>query len=185
MPKTYTAAGTVSAGDVYTAAAHNIIATDVNNLIVPPVCALTRTTNQLCANNTDTPIQFGTSNFDTDSMGTTGASAKITIKTPGVYQVSYHLSFANIGTGVATAFFMSWVKLNASARRYAQNKLRGQNSFDVHPRFTGAVLMDLVLNDELTLVARQEGYVAGINVTVGDDEYGYPQLSAVWVGRTS
>jgi|688.fasta_scaffold1060402_1 hypothetical protein len=87
MPKTYTAAGTVSAGDVYTAAAHNIIATDVNNFIVPPAARVGNTANITSyTNNTD--ITWNTETYDTDEMHSTSTNtARITINTPGIYSV--------------------------------------------------------------------------------------------------
>ena len=88
MPKTYTAAGTVAAGDVYTAAAHNIIATDVNNLIVPPTVGVKLTSGK-------SPYVSGTSiswdaedGWDTDSMWTSGAN--ITLNTAGIYLVTFN-----------------------------------------------------------------------------------------------
>jgi hypothetical protein len=147
------------------------------------MCILRRTTNQLCSNNTDTPIQFGTADVDTDTMATTGASAKITIKTAGVYQISWNLSWDNIGTGVATAFFAGWVRVNTGGQRYAQHLERAQSSFEVRPRYSGALMLKLSVNDTLELVARQEGYGAGVNVRADTSGFGEPQLSATWVGN--
>jgi hypothetical protein len=98
MAKTYTAAGTVAAGDVYTAAAHNIIATDVNNFIVPPLCRVRRATTQSIANSTDTFVSYTIEDFDTDGMFT-ATSDTITIQTAGVYIVSATTIFAANATG--------------------------------------------------------------------------------------
>ena len=86
MAKTYTAAGTVAAGDVYTAAAHNIIATDVNNMIVPPTVLVKRTSN-LTSYTSLTPITWQAEDFDTDGMWSSGSN--VNINTTGIYAISF------------------------------------------------------------------------------------------------
>jgi hypothetical protein len=92
MAKTYTAAGTVAAGDVYTAAAHNIIATDVNNLIVPAYCQITRNANQSIPHATDTDVSLDTQIYDTDDMFAP-TSSTITINTSGIWLVNAEAYF--------------------------------------------------------------------------------------------
>lgn len=91
MAKTYTAAGSAVAGDVYTAAAHNVIVTDVNNLIVPPAVSLVTTTASSLTAGASTPIPFGTGTelYDTDEMhDTVTNNTRITAKTAGIYLVT-------------------------------------------------------------------------------------------------
>jgi PKD repeat protein len=100
MPKTYTAAGSAVAGDVYTAAAHNVIVTDVNNFIVPPLVRANHgTTTQSLTNATLTYVQWDAEDYDTDGMFTTSDNTKITINTTGVYLVTATITFATNGTG--------------------------------------------------------------------------------------
>jgi hypothetical protein len=180
MPKTYTAAGSAVAGNVYTAAAHNVIVTDVNNFIVPPMCKLSSSAATSTTNATDTIIALGTSDFDTDSMGTTGASARITINTAGVYLVSYSVTW---GT-------------SASGSRWATVSKNGVGSpvGGTGNGWTGTVpsststtnnlssfLLSLAASDYLQLYVHQTSGGSLNAGTIGAGSF----LSAIWIGRTS
>jgi hypothetical protein len=104
MPKTYTAAGSAVAGDVYTAAAHNVIVTDVNNFIVPPACRVTRTTQQTIANNTLTALNFtATASYDTDGM--VGATTTfVTVQTAGIYLVTACIGWGAVAAGIRALY---------------------------------------------------------------------------------
>jgi hypothetical protein len=104
MPKTYTAAGTVAAGDVYTAAAHNIIATDVNNLIVPPSARASRSSDLSYTSNTDivwNSVAAAQRGYDTDSMWDAGAGARLTMNTPGFYLIVFNWDMTFSGTSTS------------------------------------------------------------------------------------
>ena len=83
----YTTPGTVAAGDVYTAAAHNIQVNNVIALAVPSTCIMTfsgYTHNNLAGVLNPT----FTEEVDNDSMHATGANnSRITINTAGVYLI--------------------------------------------------------------------------------------------------
>jgi hypothetical protein len=98
MAKTYTAAGTVSAGDVATAAAFNVVTSDINNLIVPPICIVRRVAAQSLADNTNTNISFDTEDVDTDGMFSP-TSTDITIQTTGIYMISLNAQLTSTVTG--------------------------------------------------------------------------------------
>ena len=184
MPKTYTAAGTVAAGDVYTAAAHNIIATDVNNFIVPPMCRLVCAASQTITTATDTLVTLGTNEFDTDSMGTTGASAKITINTTGIYQVSYSIT---LGPNAGGTFRAATIVKNGTGSPNAGTGLFwGTAPFSgaYTTTFRGSGLLSLTAADYLQLSVYQD---SGSSVLIGHSAQLIPAtfFSAVWVGRTS
>jgi hypothetical protein len=108
MAKTYTAAGSATAGEVYTAAAHNVIVTDVNNLIVPPMCRVYYSSTFSIVNNTHTIMTHSSTNstedIDTDGMLSLSATpSNITIQTAGVYAVSATFDFAANATGIRYA----------------------------------------------------------------------------------
>ena len=85
MAKTYTAGGTVVAGDVATAAAWNVLTVNSNNLIVPPACIATASATINVANTTFTAITFPTERFDTDSIHDTSTNtSRFTITTSGI-----------------------------------------------------------------------------------------------------
>ena len=105
MPKTYTAAGSATAGQVYTASAHNVIVTDVNNLIVKPACRLTNSSN-LTGYTSGSAITFNTETYDTDDMhSTVSQTDRITIQTAGIYLVSglYYATYT--GTPTVTEIY--------------------------------------------------------------------------------
>jgi hypothetical protein len=109
MPKTYTAAGSATAGEVYTSSAHNVIVTNVNNFIVPPMVKATKTTSQAITTGTDTLITFDTQVIDTDDMWSSGG--EFTIQTTGVYAVTAQLTWAADATGQRAGF----ISKNATA----------------------------------------------------------------------
>lgn len=100
MAKSYPDIGTFTSGQILTAATMNDVATNLDNNRSPAMCGLTRAATQSINNATDTLVQLDTSSFDTDGMGTTGAAAKITINTAGIYMVTCGASFAANTTGV-------------------------------------------------------------------------------------
>lgn len=98
MAKTYTAAGSATAGDVYTASAHNVIVTNVNNFIVPPAVRVKRTSN-LTGYTSATAITWQAEDFDTDGMWTSGST--INVNTAGIYVVTFAFRFT---TATAVTF---------------------------------------------------------------------------------
>jgi hypothetical protein len=98
MPKTYTAIPSVSTGDVYQAAAHNNIATTINNIVVPSVCFVSRASAQSINNSTWSFVSFTTEVIDNDGCFA-ATDSKITIQTAGVYSVSASTAFASNATG--------------------------------------------------------------------------------------
>ena len=175
MAKTYTAAGTVAAGDVYTAAAHNIIATDVNNFIVPPACRLIRATAQTIPNSADTIISMSSAEYDTDSMATTGASSRITISTPGIYLITYEVKWATGATFGRVAF----VGKNGSSLRLADARVSPTTGVLY---ITSSAVASLIATDYLVPYVFQ---VSGGNFDVVTDSGYSCALTATWIGRTS
>ncbi len=85
MAKTYNSIPTVSTGDVYTATAHNNIATNVNNYRVPPAVRVKLTGNKTLTS--DAAISWDAEDYDTDDMWTSGGT--VTIKTAGIYLFTF------------------------------------------------------------------------------------------------
>lgn len=107
MAKTYNTFTNVATGDPLPATTFNNLLTNVANYRVPPMCELTRAATQSINNATDTLVQFDTVTYDTgasespaDAIGATGASARLNIKTTGLYIVSCGASFAANTTGI-------------------------------------------------------------------------------------
>ena len=176
MAKTYTAAGSATAGDVYTASAHNVIVTDVNNFIVPPmVCAVKTTASpQSIANSTSTSVTFTqTDEYDTDDMHSTSVNtSRLTITTPGVYQVSCVIDWAFNATGRR---FIELIKNGAGFAPIVRNEVGVSGGGYCTHSLTFPV--SLALNDYVEISAFQSSGGA-LNISEA-------RFAAVWIGRTS
>ena len=181
MPKTYTAAGTVSAGDVYTASAHNIIATDVNNFIVPPTASIYRTSN-LTSYTSDADITYETEDWDSDGMVNLGTSAtRITIGTDGLYLIVFKVRA--IGTASITRTLIK-IMLNGTTEIAAFDPAQD-------PAATGsrAVIFSfvypLIATNFLTTRVAFTGGSAYIIAGATDENANRTRLSATWIGQKS
>lgn len=174
MPKTYNTFTNVSTGDVLTATNFNNVLTNIAGYRVPPMCRLTRTTAQTIATGgTAKTVEFGTSSFDTDSMGTTGASAKIVTPTAGVYQVSFFANWDNPGADITR---QAWVERSSTRILYAQETVTNGAL-----TLCNSMLIDCAANDELTLkVYHERGSNLDITTFAGSEA---AMLSVVWVGQ--
>ena len=187
MPKTYTAAGTVPAGDVYTAAAHNIIATNVNNFIVPPAVRATRSTVQSIADVNILAINFNGETYDTDGMFG-GSGTTFTVQTTGLYIVTATVSFAANATGQRFAFIGVNPTLSGSgdtttitvSTRIAATTAIGASGSIQHPLCVSATYA-FTAGDTVVLGVYQASGVA-LNTDIGGE---LPQMAMTWVGRTS
>lgn len=95
MAKDYNTFTDVSTGDVYTAAAHNLILENVENYRVPPMVRVQRDgTNQSVTPGASGFVAWNNASaaFDTDSMWSSGANTRITVNTAGVYLVTWTLT---------------------------------------------------------------------------------------------
>ena len=174
-----------TAGQVYTAAAHNIIVNDVlsfrdNTGVVPAICKVRRAANQSIPTGDDTFIIWDTEEIDTNAMFA-ASSDTVTIKTAGVYQVSLNVFFASSSTGqriawvtknpagfgVTTAFAMSWVL----------------------PAVSGSVLScsgltSFAVNDTIKCVVHQT-QTTSLNITDTGNFTAATNLSVVMLGATT
>ena len=174
MAKTYTAAGTVVAGEVYTAAAHNIIATDVNNFIVPPAVCVVRTTD-LTSYLSNADITWSSSVYDTDAMYSSGAI--ITITTPGIYVITFNGAIT--ATPTMTSVTPSILK-GASEIAYAGFLTASTQGF-----FTQTVVSSCINGDTIKCRLQPGGGSAYVVKGNASESYLQTRLTATWVGRTS
>jgi hypothetical protein len=181
MAKTYTAAGTVVAGEVYTAAAHNIIATDVNNLIVPPACRAVRATTQTIATGTDTFVTWPIESYDTDGMFT-ATSDTITIQTTGLYVVTSCLTFAVNTTGfrVINMYKNPTSPTNFSSV-FAHSWIAAVTGLGTTMSCSGVT--SFTAGDTIKIGVAQS---SGGNLDVGNASFSDANhVSVTWIGRTS
>jgi hypothetical protein len=188
MAKTYTAAGTVVAGEVYTAAAHNIIATDVNNFIVPPMARLRLTANVSFTNSTHGTVGFkntnATEDYDTDGMITlSGSNSAITINTAGVYSCQAAVNFAANVTGVRIGRIVR--SRSAVLTAISTFSFTPTNGGEFHSPLAGSI--ECEVGDIIDLYCFQSSGGA-LNLQPADTsgiQFGGTWLTATWVGRTS
>jgi hypothetical protein len=190
MAKTYTAGGTVAAGDVATAAAWNVLTADINNLIVPPSSRILLTSNVSVANSDWTSFAgFTSSNasidYDTDSMVSLSATASgMTVQTAGIYQVTATAVFAYNTTGwramqiarsrsgTITTLATSQMQATTTSNPPSVLNVSGQASF---------LATDLIR----IRVVQVSGGALNLLALDTDAQYSQTQLSATWIGRTS
>jgi hypothetical protein len=186
MAKTYTAAGTVVAGDVYTAAAHNIIVTDVNNLIVKPMARASRSTDLSIANATATAVAFSVEDFDTDGMYTAG-NAIMTIQTAGVYLVTGSAGVQIHPTGVRGLFLVRNPTIGGSnaitaGLRIANSWTNTVNAGATNSGLTVTTLYNFSASDTVCVGIYQN---AGGPLSVTGTTTEQPSLSVTWIGQTA
>jgi hypothetical protein len=185
MAKTYTAAGTAVAGDVYTAAAHNIIVTDVNNLIVKPMARASRSTDISIANATATALAFSVEDFDTDGMYTAG-NAIMTIQTAGVYLVTGSAGVQIHPNGVRGLFIVRNATFSGSTitagLRIANSWTNTVNAGATNTGLTTTTLYNFSASDTVCVGIYQN---AGGPLSVTGTTTEQPSLSVTWIGQTS
>ena len=178
MAKTYTAAGSATAGEVYTSSAHNVIVTDVNNFIVPPMCraALTSAINPYTSN---TDISWSTDSsgggFDTDGMWDSGQPARVTFQTAGVYIVTFGYNVNHSGTITQRE---GYIRSSVGGAFLADDYLIG--SFTTAIQNTITTTINAAAGDYVTARFACTGG-SSISIQAGERSF----LSAVWVGRTA
>jgi hypothetical protein len=92
VPKTYNTFTNVSTGDVLTATNFNNVLTNIGNYRVPPACTVRRTSN-LTSYTSGAAITWNEAAWDTESpsdpMWAAGSPTVITIRTAGIYVVTF------------------------------------------------------------------------------------------------
>lgn len=142
----------------------------------PPACLITRSTDQGISHATDTLMQFtGGATFDTEPAATpmfsSGTNTRITIRTAGIYSVSYVLSWSGTSTS-GTRF--AGVRLNGSVTNLRSESNAGASGYGIS--CSGCSLFSLAAGDYLTLNLYQTSG-SSLNAYGG-------MLSAAWVGQT-
>lgn len=170
MAKDYNTFSDVSTGDVYTAAAHNLILENVENYRVPPMCSLYLTS--LAVNTT--PLTIGdtgsggtwTEEVDTDSMHDASTNpARITLNTAGIYLITGSMLG---GTGNIGAY----MQLNINGTTIVQNTIADHASY--FARGQAVMTYSASASQYVELVA------ASSSALTCD-----MRLSAVWLGQAS
>lgn len=177
MAKTYTAAGSATAGDVYTAAAHNVIVTDINNTIVRPAVRAKLTGGKaLTSGNAISWDSIASVGFDTDSMWSSGAPTRLTVTTPGIYLV-----VCNILTQVTVATSSNWtVSVRYNAGTYSETSSYETIPLNGFVETSVTALINAPNSGDYFDVTYS--FTGGTHTALNDSRNSF---SAVWLGRTS
>lgn len=182
MAKTYNTIPTVNTGDVYQAASHNNIVTNVNNYRVPPMCMIYKTAAQSIANNTGTIISWDAEYLDTDSMWSSGATISCT--TAGIYLTTVAVQWQTNTAGIRRANLQK----NITGTTYDTAKRVWEwNSGPMGTVGWGGLsysaLVSMAANDTLAVgVVQNSGVALNIN---GDATSLEVTFSMLWVGQAT
>ena len=185
MAKTYNTISTFTSGQVLTAAQMNEIGTNSNNYRVPPLCRLALTgTSSVTSGGAGLIVPFGAADVDTDTMATTGAGAKITIKTAGVYQVSFAVLWT---AGTSGNVRQATVRKNSTGTAQGMSGIFSDGNHAAMSNgliisLKNSTLTSLAVNDTLDLNVFQD---SGGPITVGAGNVAATFLTAAWVGQAS
>ena len=173
MAKDYNTFTDVSTGDVYTAAAHNLILENVENYRVPPMCRVKQTSGASIGDASNTILAFNAEDFDTDGMHDNATNnSRITINTAGVYLVIASVRYT---AGVSDDTRISILKNGGNVgidERGPNNTRSGQQVMGYY---------DLAAADYLEAQVYQNNSANTARTT--DTPYTF--LSAAWIGQVS
>lgn len=149
----------------------------LNLLLNPPACGVQPNAGQSIPNQTTTDVTFATEQFDTDAMFNVASSAtRITIVTPGLYNVFGQAAFAANGTGARIVS----VRLNGSSTVVEQRNM-AVTTASVVSVVNGSGLVRLSAGDYLTLGAYQSS--GGALNTAFSASFEKCMLQAIWVAK--
>jgi hypothetical protein len=179
MAKTYTAAGSATAGEVYTASAHNVIVTNVNNFIVPPSVRVDRTTN-LTGYSSTAAIAWSGEVWDTDDMYTSGTSTtNITIQTAGIYVIS----FLGLVSGTATiSRVLPQIRIGGTTTVQGESIVGDSGTTS---SFNISTTESLSVGNVITATVQFVGGSAYIINGAAAPSNSNTRLTVTWIGRTS
>jgi len=178
MAKTYGTVTTFTAGSVLTAAQLNVASTAVNNLVVPAMVKVYRSTN-LSSYTNQAAISWSASDTTSDNDGMWNASTPtyVTVQTTGLYLIG----FVSYVTATATVTRVrGGILKNGSAVLEMENT---GTSTDAFINVSG--LLYLTSGDQIGARVTFTGgsaYILGGNAS---ETNGQTRLTLSWVGRNS
>lgn len=176
MAKTYTAVtlANATAGNAILASDHYNVFQNVNNLIVPPMVEVRRTSGLTYTSETDVTWQSTT--YDTDSMWSSGSATRVTIGTTGLYLINV---YGDIRSTSSVTGFQYILTVNGTYTLLSGHQPVGQNG-----RYAASWVASLTAADYLQL--RITVTTAGtITVNGSSTLQDQTRMSVTWIGRTS
>jgi hypothetical protein len=170
---TYNSFTDVSTGDVLTAALGNQWQENLNNYRVPPMCAVYRNTSLSHTSSGAYQVYtYDTELYDTDSMWDAGSPTRITLNTPGVYDVRFTVSL-----GATTGLIAGAIYKDGGAYQYLFLDA-GQNTANYKCGSTNVVSTGTTYVEAFFYQAYGGSLAYGVGLSQS-------LLSATWLGQAS
>lgn len=181
MAKTYNAVPDKASGDVFTEAMwDDSIKTNINNLRVPPIARVRRSTDQNVNNTTDTVLQWTDMDVDTDSMWSAGSNDRLTIQTAGIYVIAVNVTFLASTTGERIV----WIQKNGSGTtRYASDRRPAHTTALAETSVSISTVLSLSATDYIQVGVYQSAGTS--TATVKGSATLTTNLAVAWVGQAS
>lgn len=180
MPKTYAdlTVANATAGNAILASDFTTLFTNSNNFRKPPSCMVRKTGTQTFTNPTTVSwdTDSGSGAHDTDDMWTSGSPTVITIRTAGLYVVSFYL-IAGSATGGAITAIQVFTTITGS--KVGPGCIGAGFNSGTGASASGSLVTSLAENDTVSLGAYFNGTGTGLTFSVGS------ALSVTWVGQVS
>lgn len=173
----YSDPGAVTTGTTITSTWGNAVRNAEQYLANPPSCRVYHNAAQSIPHITVTALTFNTERFDTDTMhDTVTNNSRITIKTAGLYEVSFMLTMA---TNTDWTLIATQIRLNG-ATPIAKNQI-GTLTVNDDASQTLTTLYKFAVNDYVEgCVYHRNAAAAARNTLVQGNSS--PEMAAVWVG---
>jgi len=184
MAKTYTSVPSVSTLATYPSATYNTYtAQNINNLIVPPACHVSRSTALAINNVVETQITWTVEDYDTDGMFT-ASSTDITVQTAGMYHLNAGVFFAANVTG--SRYIHITKNGTSSTYAVASASTMGLTTAGAPTTLNCSTVVSLAASDVIRVLVYQ---ASGGSLNVGGAptsiDNGTTFCSVTWIGRTS
>ena len=180
MAKTYTTVPDKAVRDAFSESMWDtMIAQNINNLIVPPLCRVSHSVVQVITSAVTTQINFDTEAYDNDSMhDTVTNNQRITPTTSGVYVVTTSGVWSSGGTtgGRNVTISLNGTTPTAEAAQVASSQL-------ISSCVSSALNLNGTTDYVVTTVSHNQGANQNYDYPVATDSRKH--MSAVWIGRTA
>lgn len=174
----YSAPRTWAAGEHPTAAQFNQdIRDNVSFLGNPPACRVYRSTVQSYTDATEGTQLFDTERYDTNTMHDTSTNTgRITIKTAGIYIVTFRGRFA-----AAADYSQCYAILKLNGATTIDQDLITPTTFNTNPSLRIATQYKFAVNDYIEVIGYQDNTANAARNMLADPNFG-PEFAATWVG---
>lgn len=145
----------------------------------PPACRVYHNANQSITNAVVTVVAFNSERYDTDTMHDTATNnSRITIKTAGLYIVTFTAVFA-----VGTDYTMTdqWFRMNGATPLAVGAKQQSNAGVSASPGLNVTTIYKFAVNDYIEVMVEQRNGVPNARNLAAAGNYS-PEFAATWIG---